>query len=105
MPSSANYGGAVSSSSGGGGANCGETGAASDSAASFVIQQGEIVDIINALKMQHEFINETETTFQIYQQVKTRAEAFYRFEFCSKNDEADDPIHSTAEEAKHRNSK
>ena len=40
--------------------------------------------------MQHEFINETETTFQIYQQVKTRAEAFYRFEFC--NEAADDKV-------------
>ena len=42
-----------------------------------IIQQSEIVDIINALKMQHEFINETETTFQIYSQVKNRAEAFF----------------------------
>jgi len=32
--------------------------------------------------MQHEFINETETTFQLYSQVKNRAEAFYQYEFC-----------------------
>lgn len=31
-----------------------------------VIKQREIVDIINALKMQHEFINETERTYQVY---------------------------------------
>ena len=31
-----------------------------------IIRQSEILDIINALKMQHEFINETETTYQLY---------------------------------------
>ena len=53
------------------------------------IQQNEIVDIINALKMQHEFINETETTFQLYSQVKNRAEAFFQYEFC-KNEVKED---------------
>ena len=41
------------------------------------IQQVEIVELINALKMQHEFINETETTYSLYSQVKHRAEAFF----------------------------
>ena len=47
-----------------------------------MISQAEISDLINALKMQHEFINETEMTFQLYAQVKSRAEAFFQYEFC-----------------------
>ena len=47
-----------------------------------IISQDEISELINALKMQHEFINETETTFQLYAQVKSRAEAFFQYEFC-----------------------
>ena len=47
------------------------------------ISQKEISDLINALKMQHEFLNETETTHQLYTRVKARAEAFYHYEFCT----------------------
>ena len=54
-----------------------------------IIKQSEILDIINALKMQHEFINETETTYQLFMQVKSRAEAFFQYEFCKS--ECDDP--------------
>ena len=35
--------------------------------------------------MQHEFINETETTYQLYSQVKNRAEAFFQYEFCKQD--------------------
>ena len=64
-----------------------------DGADGEVIQQSEIVDIINALKMQHEFINETEATYQLYSQVKNRAEAFFQYEFCkveAKEEKSDD---------------
>jgi hypothetical protein len=46
------------------------------------ITQKEIVMLIDALKMQHEYLNEIETTYLIYQQVKQRAEAFFTYEFC-----------------------
>ena len=47
------------------------------------ISHKEISDLINALKMQHEFLHETETTHKLYTRVKARAEAFYQYEFCS----------------------
>ena len=47
------------------------------------VSQKEIGDLINALKMQHELLNETETTHELYRRVKERAEEFYKLEFCT----------------------
>merc|ERR1719253_2562046 len=57
-----------------------------DKVKSQFISQKEISNLINALKMQHEFLNETESTYELYTRVKARAEAFYQYEFCSGNE-------------------
>ena len=70
-----------------------------DKVKSQFISQKEISNLINALKMQHEFLNETESTYELYTRVKARAEAFYQYEFCTGN-ESQEPNGAVKEQSK-----